>query len=79
MRPDAPVINDGCAVDDNGKFPGIEQNDLTSLLSSYLPGRGPTSIPREPQGEYRRDRKSHFQIHYSRTTGKTETDASSVD
>jgi len=25
MRPDAPVINDGCAVDDNGKFPGSEQ------------------------------------------------------
>jgi mono/diheme cytochrome c family protein len=28
MRPEAPVIDDGCVVDDNGGFPGIRQNDL---------------------------------------------------
>ncbi|MDQ2774411.1 MAG: thiol-disulfide isomerase [Acidobacteriota bacterium] len=78
MRPDAPVINDGCAVDDNGKFPGIEQNDLTSLLSSYLPGRGPDVYPEGTARRIPAGSKINFQIHYSRTTGKIETDASSV-
>jgi hypothetical protein len=58
MRPGAPVIDDGCAVDDNGEFPGIKQNDLETLLSSYLPGREPTCIRRAPPGWYRREPSS---------------------
>ena len=78
LRPDAPVINDGCAVDDNGEFPGIKQYDLTTLLSSYLPGRGPDTYPEGTARRIPAGSKLNFQIHYSRTTGKKETDATSV-
>ena len=78
MRPDAPVIDDGCAVDDNGEFPGIKQNDLETLLSSYLPGREPDVYPEGTARRVPAGAKFHFQIHYSHTTGKTETDATSV-
>jgi len=49
----APVINDGCAVDDNGRFPGHNTAEL-SLLSSYLPGRGPDVYP-EGTAQWRKD------------------------
>ncbi len=78
MRPNAPVIDDGCAVDDNGAFPGIKQNDLDSLLSSYLPGREPDVYPVGTARLIPAGSNIHFQIHYSHTTGKDETDASSV-
>lgn len=78
IRPDAPVINDGCAIDDNGVFPGNKQNDLETLLSSYLPGREPDVYPEGTARRIPAGSKVSFQIHYSRTTGKTETDATSV-
>ncbi len=78
MRPNAPVIDDGCAVDDNGAFPGIKQTDLSNLLSSYLPGRAPDVYPAGTARLIPAGSKLHFQIHYSHTTGKAETDASSV-
>jgi len=46
VRPEAPVINDGCVVDDNGSFPGEKQSDLIDLIASYLPGREPDVFPR---------------------------------
>ena len=36
VRPEAPVIDNGCSVDDNGLFPGSKTSDLASLISSYL-------------------------------------------
>ncbi|HZT31700.1 MAG TPA: thiol-disulfide isomerase [Bryobacteraceae bacterium] len=78
IRPDAPVIDDGCAIDDNGAFPGSKQSDLGSLISSYLPGREPDVYPAGTARLIRAGAKLNFQIHYSRATGKTETDATSV-
>jgi hypothetical protein len=78
VRPDAPVINDGCAIDDNGVFPGSKQSELGSLISSYLPGRAPDVYPDGTARLIRAGASLNFQIHYSRTTGKTETDATSV-
>jgi hypothetical protein len=78
VRPDAPVINDGCALDDNGVFPGSKESDLTSLLSSFLPGRAPDVYPTGTARLIRAGSKLNFQIHYSNTTGKPEVDASSV-
>lgn len=78
VRPDAPVINDGCALDDNGVFPGSKESDLTSLLSSFLPGRAPDVYPQGTARLIPAGSKLSFQIHYSNTTGKPETDASSV-
>jgi len=78
VRPDAPVIDNGCSVDDNGLFPGSKSSDLDSLISSYLPGRGPDIYPAGTARLIPADATLSFQIHYSRTTGKTETDATSV-
>ncbi len=78
MRPDAPVINDGCAVDDNGLMPGHRSSDLGSLISSYLPGREGDTYPEGTARRIPAGSELSFQIHYSRTTGKTEHDATSV-
>jgi|SRR5579871_386586 len=78
VRPEAPVINDGCAVDDNGSFPGQKQSDLTDLIASYLPGREPDTFPDGAARKIPAGAKLRFDIHYSRTTHKTETDMTSV-
>ena len=78
VRPDAPVIDDGCAIDDNGRFPGSKASELGTLISSYLPGREPDVYPEGTARLIRAGSNLKFQIHYSRTTGKPETDATSV-
>ncbi len=77
IRPDAPVINDGCAVDDNGQLPGHAVGEL-SLLSSYLPGRGPDVYPEGTARKIPAGATLDFQIHYSHATKQTEVDATSV-
>jgi hypothetical protein len=77
IRPEAPVIDDGCAVDDNGDLPGSAQNDLGSLLSSYLPGREPDVYPVGTARRIPAGAKLNFQIHYSRS-GKDEVDETAV-
>jgi hypothetical protein len=78
IRPEAPVIDDGCLKDDNGVFPGNKQTDLGSLISSYLPGREADVYPEGTARLIKAGSKVNFQIHYSRTTGKTESDITSV-
>jgi hypothetical protein len=78
VRPEAPVIDNGCSVDDNGLFPGSKSSDLGSLISSYLPGRGADVYPEGTARLIPAGATLNFQIHYSRTTGKAETDATSV-
>jgi hypothetical protein len=78
IRPDAPVINDGCLIDDNGAFPGTKQSDLGTLISSFLPGREADVYPEGTARLVKAGSKMNFQIHYSKATGKPETDISSV-
>lgn len=78
IRLDAPVIDDGCALDDNAVFPGSTKSDLGSLIASYLPGRAPDVYPQGTARLIKAGSKLNFQIHYSRATGKTEFDATSV-
>jgi hypothetical protein len=78
IRPDAPVINDGCLQDDNGAFPGNRQTDLGSLIASFLPGRAGDAYPEGTARLVKAGSKLNFQIHYSRATGKPETDITSV-
>ena len=78
IRPDAPVIDNGCSVDDNGLLPGGKSNDLGNLISSYLPGREADVYPEGTARLVPAGAQLNFQIHYSRTTGKTEFDESSV-
>jgi hypothetical protein len=78
IRPDAPVIDDGCAVDDNGSFPGTTQNPLGNLISSYLPGREADVYPEGTARRIPAGAQLNFQIHYSHATGKPETDVTSI-
>jgi len=78
IRPEAPVIDDGCVVDDNGLLPGSKQGDLGNLLSSYLPGRAPDVYPEGTARLIKAGSSLNFQIHYSRATGKIEYDETSV-
>jgi hypothetical protein len=78
MRSDAPVIDNGCSVDDNGLPPGRKLSELETLLSSYLPGRDAEIFPEGTARKIPAGATLNFKIHYSRTTGKSETDTTSV-
>jgi hypothetical protein len=78
VRPEAPVINDGCSADDNGLFPGSKSSDDVGLISSYLPGREADVYPAGTARKIPAGAVLTFEIHYSHTTGKTETDDTSV-
>ncbi len=77
-KPDAPVIDDGCSHPDGGMWPGQKPSELSTMLGSFVPGKAPEVWPagiakRIPAGS-----KLKFTIHYSKTTGKLETDSTSV-
>ena len=78
MRPEAPVIDNGCSVDDNGLLPGKHSEDEGGMISSYLPGREPDVYPAGTARKIPAGSNVTFQIHYSKTTGKEETDITSV-
>lgn len=77
-KPDAPVIDDGCNHPDGGMWPGSSPSELGSILASFVPGKYPEEWPvgiakRIPAGS-----RLKFTIHYSKTTGQEEKDATSV-
>lgn len=78
MRPEAPVIDNGCAVDDNGLAPGRKLPEMGNLLCSYLPGRDAEVFPQGTARKIPAGSTLNFRIHYSRATGKPETDTTSV-
>lgn len=82
IRYDAPVIDDGCVVDDNSYWPGSKPRDENfgawGLISSYLPGREPDVYPEGTARKIPAGSNLSFQIHYSKATGKEETDVTSV-
>lgn len=82
MRAEAPVIDDGCVVDDNSYWPGDKPRDENfgsgGLISSYLPGREPDIYPEGTARKIPAGATLGFQIHYSKATKKPETDVTSV-
>jgi Copper type II ascorbate-dependent monooxygenase, C-terminal domain len=65
IRPDAPVIDDGCSAPNGGGVPGESSGYLNIVPAIYLPGhlaetRPPGYALRIPAGSY-----LQFQIHYS--------------
>jgi hypothetical protein len=78
LRPDAPVIDNGCARDDNGLLPGSKIANLGNLMCSYLPGRDAEVFPAGTARKIPKGAILNFQIHYSRATHKDETDITSV-
>jgi len=82
VRYDAPVIDDGCVVDDNAYLPGEKPSDAEfgdwGIFSSYLPGREPDVYPEGTARKIPAGAEITFQIHYSKTTRKEETDTTSL-
>ena len=78
MRPDAPVIDDGCSVPEGGGVPGKTSGYLNIVPAIYLPGhlaetRPPGFALRIPAGSY-----LQFQVHYSNHHGEDVTDRTSI-
>jgi len=82
IRPEAPVIDDGCVVDDNSYWPGAKPNDANfgswGMLGSYLPGREADIYPAGTARRIPAGSNLVFQLHYSHSTGKPEIDETSV-
>jgi Copper type II ascorbate-dependent monooxygenase, C-terminal domain len=78
LRPDVPVIDDGCAAPDGGGVPGHSSGYLNIVPAIYLPGhlaetRPPGYALRVPAGGY-----LQFQIHYSNHHGLDIKDRTSI-
>src|SRR5712692_490038 len=78
LRPDAPVIDDGCSAPDGGGVPGNPSGYLNIVPAIYLPGhmaetRPPGYAVRIPAGS-----SLQFQIHYSNHHGLDLKDHTSV-
>lgn len=78
LRPDAPVIDDGCSAPDGGGVPGKPSGYLNIVPAIYLPGHMPEMRPpgyalRIPAGAY-----LQYQIHYSNHHGLDLKDRTSV-
>ena len=78
LRPNAPVIDDGCAAPDGGGVPGKSSGYLNIVPAIYLPGhlaetRPPGYALRIPAGGY-----LQFQIHYSNHHGLDVKDRTSI-
>ena len=78
LRPDAPVIDDGCSAPDGGGIPGESSGYLNIVPGIYLPGHLAETRPagyalRIPAGSY-----LQFQIHYSNHHGIDAKDRTSI-
>ena len=78
LRPEAPVIDDGCAAPDGGGVPGESSGYLNIVPAIYLPGhlaetRPPGYALRIPAGSY-----LQFQVHYSNHHGLDVKDRTSI-
>jgi hypothetical protein len=78
LRPDAPVIDDGCSAPDGGGIPGESSGYLNVVPAIYLPGhlaetRPPGYALRIPAGS-----SLQFQIHYSNHHGLDVEDRTSI-
>lgn len=77
LRPEVPVIDDGCSDPNGGALPG-EKQYINRVPAIYLPGHLPEVRPpgyalRIPAGSY-----LQFQIHYSNRLGRTVTDRTAI-
>lgn len=77
IRPEVPVLDDGCSSPEGGALPGSKPSPV-NFLSIFLPGHIPEVRPdgyaiKIPAGSV-----LQFQIHYSNRTGKDLTDRTSI-
>ncbi|MBV8709114.1 MAG: hypothetical protein JO182_15585 [Acidobacteriaceae bacterium] len=78
LKPDAPVIQNGCLKEDGGNLPGRKLNDGTGPLGSYLPGKAPDAYPPGTAKLIPAGAKLKFQLHYNNTIGSPQTDRTQV-
>ncbi len=76
IRADAPVVNDACAAN----LPNLPflTGSQEGALASFLPGRPPDTFPAGTAKWIPAGSKLEFVVHYARTTGKPQTDRTSV-
>jgi len=75
IKPDAPILNDGCSAPDVDAV-GFSSNN--SVLSVYAPGRGENVWPTGTAKKIPAGSNIILQIHYSKTSGVSENDRTSV-
>lgn len=78
IRPETPVVDDGCSTPEGGGFPGEQSGYLNIVPGIYLPGHLAETRPsgyalRIPAGSY-----LQFQVHYSNHTGIDVKDHTSI-
>ena len=78
LRPDAPVVDDGCSYPTGGGVPGESSGYINIVPGIYLPGHLAETRPagyalRIPAGSY-----LQFQIHYSNHTSEDVKDRTSI-
>jgi Copper type II ascorbate-dependent monooxygenase, C-terminal domain/Domain of unknown function (DUF3471) len=72
-RIDAPVINDACAAKKNSNA-----GSGAAILAAYAPGRNADIYPKGTAKRIPAGSNLIFQMHYAKTTGKTEKDRTSI-
>lgn len=79
LKPDAPVIDDGCAEPNGGYWPGRKPGDSGTMLGSYLPGKDPDVFPAGFARKIPAGAMLEFQVHYnSKFIKDSESDRSTV-
>src|SRR5579864_1782772 len=78
LRPDAPVVDDGCSYPTGGGVPGMSSGYVNIVPGIYLPGHLAETRPagyalRVPAGSY-----LQFQVHYSNHTSEDVKDRTSI-
>jgi hypothetical protein len=78
LRPETPVLDDGCSAPEGGGFPGKTSGYLNIVPAIYLPGHGAEIRPpgydlKIPAGSY-----LQFQVHYSNRLGQEVKDRTSI-
>lgn len=74
IRPDAPVVNDGCSERDVDAVGFSNDN----VLSVYAPGRGVDTWPAGTAKKVPAGSNIILQMHYSKTAGRVEKDRTNV-
>jgi hypothetical protein len=78
VRPDAPVVNDGCREFGEGALFGERVKEQRRILTTYVPGKDPEIYPEGFAKLIPAGSTIGFEIHYAKVTGKPEKDRTSV-
>jgi hypothetical protein len=78
IKPDAPVLDDGCSSVDGGEWPGGKAEENGGMLGSYLPGKDPDVFPDGYARKIKVGSKIGFQVHYHPLTDSAQSDRTSV-